>query len=311
MNKTAAVRISRKPIFAAVIACTLAGGGFTTEQIANAAPKSTAAATSLPPVTPAMTYLAHLPADKYGELALGKLFAAGTATYVPVGDGTGFPVLFHSVPELNFLASQLWGGKTFRVTSGQTQPNGDPIVRLDNKIIKTPEGGLFNLFNAYVTRNLITDEAVGKNSKGEVVPPPVGALAPAKVSFLKEPVVIDDKPSIWLNYFEDKTLPIIRRILDEIREVDAVNCPGLFLGRAHVRRCTTFNCGEAPSIIVDSIESFSADTRYQWNFWTYFILNFGQPAGSSCDIGAAVAKAEAALQSEGYDVALPATPVAQ
>ena len=310
MNKTAALRISRKPIFAAIIACTVAGGGLATEKTAAAAPTAPAAA-SLPPVTPAMHYLANLPAAKYGELALGKLFAAGTATYVPVGDGTGFPVLFHSVPELNSLAGQLWGGKTFRVTSGATQPNGDPIVRLDNKIIKTPEGGLFNLFDAYVTRNVVSDESVGKNSKGEIVPPPVGALAPAKVSFLKEPVVIDGKPSIWLNYFEDKTLPIIRRILDEIREVDAVNCPGLFLGRAHVRRCTSFNCGEVPSIIVDSIESITGETRYQWNFWTYFILNFGQPAGSSCDIAAAVAKAEAQLQAEGYDAQLPATPVAQ
>src|SRR5207253_4009556 len=127
----------------------------------------------------------------YGELALGKLFAGGTATYVPVGDGTGYPVLFHSVPELNWLASQLWGGKTFRVTSGATQPNGDPIVRLDNKIIKTPEGGLFNLFDAYVTRNTIGEELVGTNSRGEKVPSPTGALAPAKVSFLKEPVLID------------------------------------------------------------------------------------------------------------------------
>jgi hypothetical protein len=311
MNKTAALRISGKPIFAAVIACTLAGGGLATEQIAAASPTLPAAAGSLPPVTPAMTYLAHLPADKYGELALGKLFGAGSATYVPVGDGTGFPVLFHSVPELNALAGQLWGGKTFRVTSGSTHPNGDPIVRLDNKIIKTPEGGLFNLFDAYVTRSLVSDVLVGKNGKGEIVPPPLGALAPAKVSFLKESVIIDGKPSIWLNYFEDKTLPIIRRILDEIREVDAVNCPGLFLGRAHVRRCTTFNCGEVPSIIVDSIESFSVDTRYQWNFWTYFILNFGRPASATCDLAAAVAKAEAQLQSEGYDVALPATPAAQ
>jgi hypothetical protein len=310
MNKTAAVRISKKPIFAAVIACTIAGGGLVPAQTAAAAPTSPATA-SLPPVTPAMRYLAHLPADKYGELALGRIFAAGTATYVPVGDGTGFPVLFHSIPELNGLAGQLWGGKTFRVTSGATQPNGDPIVRLDNKIIKTPEGGLFNLFNAYVTRNVVTDEAVGKNAKGEIVPPPVGALAPAKVSFLKETAIIDGKPSIWLNYFEDKTLPIIRRILDEIREVDAVNCPGVFLGRAHVRRCTTFNCGEVPSVLVDSIESFSADTRYQWNFWTYFILNFGQPAGATCDLAAAVSKAEAQLQSEGYDAVLPATPAAQ
>ena len=263
----------------------------------------------LPPVTPVMTYLSQLPADPYGELALGKLFAAGTATYVPVGNGTGFPVLFHSVPELDALASQLWGGKTFRVTPGQTQPNGDPVVTLDNKIVKLPDGsGLFNLFDAYVTRNVVAAEKVGTNGKGEVVPVPTGALLPAAVSFLKQPVVIDNQPSIWLNYFGDTTLPIIRRILDEIREIDGVHCPGLFLGRAHVRRCTSLDCGEVPSPLVDTIESLTVDTRYQWNFWTYFILNFGQPSGTSCDISAAVQAAQTQLQSEGYAAALPTPP---
>jgi hypothetical protein len=269
-----------------------------------------AASTNAPPVIPAQQYLAHLPADAYGELALAKLFAAGTATYVPVGDGTGYPVLFHSLPELNWLASQLWGGKTFRIVSGATQPNGDPIVRLDNKIIKTPEGSLLNLFDAYVTRNTVAEENVGINAKGEHVPAPTGALAPVKVSFLKEAVEIDGKPSVLLNYFDDKTLPIIRRILDEIREVDGVNCKGLFLGRAHVRRCTSLNCGEAPSAIVDSIESLTLDTRWQWNFWTYFLLNFGQGNGGTCDLGPAIKAAQAQLQSEGYDAQLPAPPAA-
>ena len=301
MNNSARSVIPRQPIFVALAACVVAGSA------GSAAAQD--ATTPLPPVTPVMTYLSQLPADRYGELALGKLFAAGTATYVPVGNGTGFPVLFHSVPELDALASQLWGGKTFRVTPGQTQPNGDPVVTLDNKIVKLPDGsGLFNLFDAYVTRNLVTAEKVGTNGKGETVPVPTGALAPAAVSFLKEPVLIDDQPSIWLNYFGDTTLPIIRRILDEIREVDGVHCPGLFLGRAHVRRCTSLDCGEVPSPIVDTIESLTVDTRYQWNFWTYFILNFGQPAGTSCDISAAVQSAVTQLQSEGYDVALPAPP---
>src|SRR5262245_41455052 len=87
-----------------------------------------------PPVIPAMKWLATLPAKKNGEKALAKLFAQGTATYVPVGSGTGYPVLFSTATDLNWLAAQLWGGKTFRVVSGQTHPNGDPIVVLDNKI---------------------------------------------------------------------------------------------------------------------------------------------------------------------------------
>jgi hypothetical protein len=290
-------RYFRNRIFGSMLACAVTQLG----AIAHAGNPQ-------PPVTPTMQYLAHLPADAYGELALGKLFANGTATYVPVGDGTGYPVLFHSVPELDALTSQLWGGKTFRVVSGATQPNGDPVVVLDNKIIKTPDGGLFNLFNAYVTRNPISEETIGKNTKGEIVPAPVGALAPAKVSLLTEAVTIDNKPSVWLNYFGDTTLPIIRRILDEIREIDGANCKGLFLGRAHVRRCTSFGCGEVPTVIVDDIESWTTETRYQWNFWTYFILNFGQPAGQTCDIAAAVQKAQSELRAEGYDVTLPALP---
>lgn len=264
--------------------------------------------TTPPPVIAPMHYLAQLPADPYGELALGKLFANGTATYVPVGDGTGYPVLFHSIPELDALGAQLWGGKTFRVVGSGTQPNGDPIVELDNMILKTPDGGLFNLFNAYVTRSPIAGVTVGTNGKHEAVPAPTGALAPAKVSFLKESVVIDDKPSVWLNYFGDQTLPIIRRILDEIREVDGVHCPGLFLGRAHVRRCTSLSCGEVPALIVDDIESATFGTSYQWNFWTYFILNFGQPAGQTCDIAAAVDTAQSQLRALGYDVTLPTVP---
>ena len=301
MNKRALIAIPHQSIFGVLLACVIAG---------SAAPAAAQQVDApLPPVTPVMTYLSQLPADKYGELALGKLFAAGTATYVPVGNGTGFPVLFHSVPELDALASQLWGGKTFRVTPGQTQPNGDPVVTLDNKIVKLPDGsGLFNLFDAYVTRNVVAAERVGTNGKGEVVPVPTGALAPAAVSFLKEPVIIDNQPSIWLNYFGDTTLPIIRRILDEIREIDGVHCPGLFLGRAHVRRCTSLSCGEVPSPIVDTIESLTVDTRYQWNFWTYFILNFGQPSGTSCDISAAVQSAVTQLAAEGYDAVLPAPP---
>src|SRR5262249_37729426 len=94
-------------------------------------------------------------------------------------------------------------------------------------------------------------------------------------------------------------------ILDEIREIDGANCKGLFLGRAHVRRCTSFACGEAPSPIVDFPEDPVFETRYQWNFWTYFILNFGQP-NNQCDLSSAIGHVEQQLQSEGLDAHLPA-----
>jgi hypothetical protein len=302
----------------ALLACTVLtgaalAGGCADEDLGreDGVSSATAAVTaSAPPVTPAMTYLAHLPADDHGEAVLAKLFANGSASYVPVGDGTGYPVLFHSIPELNWLASQLWGGKTFKVVSSEHHANGDPIVRLDNKIIETPAGALLNLFDAYVTRGPVGELSLGVNGRGETVAPPVGTLAPVPISFLKDAVQIDGKPSVILNYFDDKSLPIIRRILDEIREVDGVGCKGLYLGRAHARRCVSWNCGETPTVLVDFPEHASFDTRYEWGFWTYFLLNFGQPDGK-CDLTAAVRTAQLQLAAEGVSTNLPALPAAQ
>ena len=312
MNNTAATRT--KFLAGALAACVFAGAGCMADPTldgSEALASESAAVTSpdaVPPVTAEMQYLAHLPADKFGEEALAKLFANGTATYVPTGNGTGYPVLFHSAPELNWLASQLWGGKTFRVISAETHANGDPIVALDNKIIKTPTGGLLNLFDAYVTRSVIADLDIGTNDKGQKVLPPKGTLPLVPVSFLHNPVVIDDKPSIVLNYFGDKSLPVIRRILDEVREVDGAGCKGLYLGRAHARRCVSLSCGELPSLIVDFPENATFDTRYEWGFWTYFLLNFGQPEGQTCDISKAIASAEAQLKADGLNATLPPLP---
>jgi hypothetical protein len=266
-----------------------------------------AADSSEPPITPAMKWLATLPDKENGERALGQLFADGSATYVPTGSATGYPVLFSRFTDLDWLAAQLWGGKTLRVVSSQTLPNGDPIVRLDNKIIKTPDGGLLNLFQAWVRRSTVADLIVGTNARGQKVPSPSGTLAPIPLSFLKEPIVIDDRPSILLNYFEDTTLPVIRRILDEIREIDGAHCKGLFLGRAHARRCVSFDCGEVPSPLVDAVAEPVLETRYQWGFWTYFILNFS-PADQTCDLGPALKNITAELHDQGVDVDLSDAP---
>ena len=207
-----------------------------------------------------MKYLARLPAEKHGERALGAMFGAGTVDEVPVGQAKGYPVLFNSVPELNWLASQLWGGKTFRVVSMDSQ--GKPVVRLDNMILRTDTGGLVDLFDAYVTLGKVQDAYIGLNDRNERVLPPKGTLKPVAVSFLDQSVEIDDRPSVILNYFEDESLPIIRRVLDEIREVDHDECPGFYLGRAHVRRCVSLNCGEFPTAIVDLPEQPVPGTRY-------------------------------------------------
>jgi hypothetical protein len=253
-----------------------------------------------------LRWLSRLPAADHGQQGLAVLFANGTAEQIPLGRGNGYPVLSNTVPELSWFGSQLWGGKTFKVVAKDA--NGQPVVRLDNMIIRTETGGLVNLFDAYVTRGVVGQTWIGVNSRGEEVKPPTGTLAPVAVSLLSEGATIDDKPSIILNYFEDKTLPIIRRILDEIREIDASTCPGLYLGRAHARGCTSMSCGEVPDLLVDKPASFSLATQYKWGFWTYFLLDFGGDK-ASCDIASAIAHAEQQLSQGGQSVQLPEPPV--
>jgi hypothetical protein len=255
-----------------------------------------------------MKYLARLPAEQGGERALAAMFATGTADHVPVGQAKGYPVLFNSAPELNWLASQLWGGKTFRVVSHDSA--GQPVVRLDNMILRTEAGGLLDLFDAYVTLGKVGDAIIGDNDRREHVLPPKGLLKTVDVSFLSEPALIDERPSVILNYFEDESLPIIRRVLDEIREIDSTACPGFYLGRAHVRRCVSLGCGEFPTAIVDRIEQPVLSTRHDWKFWTYFLLNFGANS-QTCDLGTALERAAQTVSESGQTAELPAPPVVQ
>ncbi|HVJ93972.1 MAG TPA: hypothetical protein VM580_29485, partial [Labilithrix sp.] len=109
------------PILAALIAFAipLAACTASTEQdpVEVQASVDSALGHGRPPVIPAMKWLARLPAQVHGERAMGRLFANGTATYVPVGTGTGYAALFQRAPQLNWLPSQLWGGKTFGIVS--------------------------------------------------------------------------------------------------------------------------------------------------------------------------------------------------
>ncbi len=302
----------RAVVALSTVALVWAGGCANEPEAAGSGELATFAASGgpIPPVTPAMYYLAELPTEAYGERALARLFAGGSATYVPVGPAAGYPVVVEVLPELDWMMSQLWGGKTFRVVSSETHPNGDPIVRLDNMILRTESGGLLDLFDAYVTRGILDEQIVGTNGRGELVPPPIGSVETFYLSFFEEPVEVDGEPSVLLDYFEDATpgLTLIRRIYDEIREIDVDACRGLFLGRAFIRSCRSLGCGEALSTIADFPEApLAYQTRYEWTFWTYFLLNFGQPGGQ-CDLGPALERVEAELVAEGLDVSLPPTP---
>jgi hypothetical protein len=296
-------------LLASASACEAPAGLQEHEQLgASAAALSELAAPLVTDRSDVMKYLARMPAEQDGERALATMFATGTADHLPVGQAKGYPVLFNSVPELNWLASQLWGGKTFRVVSQDSA--GQPVVRLDNMILRTESGGLLDLFDAYVTLGKVGDVVIGDNDRREHVLPPKGTLKPVDVSFLDGAAPIDDRPSVILNYFEDESLPVIRRVLDEIREIDSQTCPGFYLGRAHVRRCVSLGCGEFPTAIVDRVEQPVLGTRYDWKFWTYFLLNFG-PNDRTCDLGPVLERTAQTLSEGGLPAELPAPPVVQ
>lgn len=201
---------------------------------------------------------------------------------------------------INWFASGFWGGKTLTHHTGMdAEPlfhdNGDPVVTLTNKVLTVPENfrrffgldpedpSLLDVFDAEVTLNpLLACDQVADGErcleigdlKGEPLDPPSGTVEPYFLSLFRDGIAIDDKPSVTLNYYADDGLfPsndwfdldfTIGRILDEVREVDEENCPGLWLGRAHIRH---------PIF------------QRQWRFWTYFTLDFGRAEGQTCDLG--------------------------
>jgi hypothetical protein len=217
------------------------------------------------PPTPGLLRLQDL-----SEAQLAALFAGGGATRIPLGVGRGWPLLAGRSrtglnSAFNRVASVLWAGKTLehrRDESGRPQyrpagPDGvaDPVVTLTNRI-----AGVADVFKAEVTRQPVAGVRI--DPAGTVAPPRQGErLAPYLLSVFADPIPIDERPSVLLNYNADVT-PVINRVLDEIREVDAALCPGLYLGRAHIRPLT----------------------QDGWQFWTYFALDFGfDMAGRRCD----------------------------
>lgn len=148
------------------------------------------------------------------ERELAKLFARGRADAIPSGRNNGTPLLLG----LDWLApafSQIYVGSIW-------EPMPDGSIKLRDAWLRSGDGHLVTLFEANVMRGVLSDVTVPSR------PHPL-------IPIYRDRLAFDGKPSLFVDYSADPT-PVINRILDEIREVDPTNCPGLFLGRAHYQR---------------------------------------------------------------------------
>jgi hypothetical protein len=195
------------------------------------------------------------------ESELAALFARGRADSVPVGRNDGTALLLG----FDWLApalSQIYVGSIWEPVLGVdglpiVRANGDPVIRLRDAWLRDGDGHLVTLFEADVTRGVLGDVVVGSQ-----IAPPAGPSRPHPlVPIYRNRLVLDGRPSLFVNYHADPT-PVINRILDEIREVDPANCPGLYLGRAHYLR-----------------------PGGEWVYLYWFALDFG-PAERACSVAA-------------------------
>jgi hypothetical protein len=154
------------------------------------------------------------------EKELAALFGASEATDIPLGDNDGIPLLPRHRAIIPALAKIYVGSTWTRTAAGH---------ELRDKFGRTEDGHLVTLFRGEITRGKLADVRVAWG-----VMPPSSGSAPHPLSPFREKLVLDGKPSLFVDYSEDKT-PIVNRILDEIRPVSSA-CRGLYLGRAHFLR---------------------------------------------------------------------------
>ncbi len=159
------------------------------------------------PAVAKVSTLADLKAKTADELFVMFRDANGDID-IPIGHGTGYPILMAQNTTLNALANKVWGGKEFKKDVG---PDGAEVVTLKNFI------GPLTVIRAKVFKGLISDARPTLSDS-----------------------VIDSRPSIVLNY-SDVTMGALtpfNRIVDEIRVLNPET--KLYLGRAFLGE--TFVC---------------------------------------------------------------------
>lgn len=194
--------------------------------------------------TPGLRFLRDRSEDE-----LAALFAEGRADMIPLGRNDGTPLLL-GYDWLAPLLSRIYVGSIWQA---EVDAGGAPTVRLYDAWLRTSTGHLVTLFEADVTLGRMEDLVVAPG----IAPPSAPSRPHPWLGVFENRLVLDDRPSIFVNYHDDPT-PIINRIVDEIREVDPVAYPGLYLGRAHYRR-----------------------PGGEWVYLYWFALDFGSSVGDS------------------------------
>jgi hypothetical protein len=169
------------------------------------------------------------------ETELARLFAHGRADTIPTGRNDGAPLMLGLdwlAPALSQIyVGSIWEPVTDAAGAPIVRPGGDPVITLRDAWLRDGDDHLVTLFEADVTRETLASVVVAPG----IAPPRTASRPHPLVPIYRNRLVMDGQPSLFVNYHDDPT-PVINRILDEIREVDPVGCPGLYLGRAHYLR---------------------------------------------------------------------------
>jgi hypothetical protein len=204
-------------------------------------------------VTPGIEWL-----SRRSEPELARLFAAGTATAIPLGHSRQQPLVGgHGGPGLLPLVQAIFEGT---VWTADLDPDGAPIVLPGGD----PAVTVTSVFVGHTApyRGHATRSAIERLRPASGAAPPAGTIRPHLLSPYRQPIQIEaGGASVFVDYQADDT-PILNRSIDEFREIDAAGCPGLFLVRTH----------------------YLASLRTQrWVYLFYIASDFG-PAERACDL---------------------------
>lgn len=195
------------------------------------------------------------------EAELAALFAAGSATHIPTGVARQQPLVSWYAAGLSPIVQLLFQGTDWRQL---TDAEGAPRFDAGGE----PEIKVYSVYLGWLNAPYVAEYAgvASRSTVAELEPisgaaPPEGWIWPHWLSPYREPIRIDDRPSVFVDYQGEPT-PILGRAIDEFREVDPEGCPGLYLVRTHYLRSSWWD---------------------DWAFLFYLASDFG-PADRTCDL---------------------------